>query len=183
MRNRKGWRRTKWSSLVPGQRCFRFFARNPHHVFKLICVEGDCRIDGFGNTGDHQLRPAKRPRLACHITDGAGRYSGFLVQFASYRFFNTFARFEKSGKRGVIAGRKAGLASDQCLAFIFGKHDHDRVRPREMLGLAGRAATPPACAKHFRGPAATAAIAVRIVPIDHGPSRTIDGCFFRRQKR
>ena len=105
------------------------------------------------------------------------------MNFAAHGLFNAFAGFQKTRQRRIIAGWKAGLPSDQRLAFKFGEHDDHRVGPREMLFLAIAAFAAPACAEQHRRRAAAPTETMAIMPFDQAACRAVNRRVPRRQRR
>ena len=131
-RNCETRRRLEGRVRVPRKRCYDLFSSEPSGVVELGSVDGQIAAERSGVAAEHE-RGGKRPGLACDVSDVLNRDSCFLMQFASDRRLDRFARFEEAGERRVTSGRVLRLAAQQQATLMLGEHDHYRVDAGEML--------------------------------------------------
>ena len=114
-------------------------AGEPAGVLQFLGVDGDLFGQCFRVITDHDVA-GERPGLAGMVMHRAAGDADFFQHFAADSFFQRFAGFQEARQRRIHrAAREAGGVAEDRPIPLMHQHDHRRVRPRKMLGLARRA--------------------------------------------
>src|SRR4029077_3315001 len=118
-------------------------AREPARILQPLAVDRDVGVGRARVAADHQ-RHRERPGLRAEILHLAADDAGFLQCLAPRRFLDALARLDETGKTRPHVGDEAARAAEQAPVAVDRQHDHDWVRAREVLDLAGRTLALPA---------------------------------------
>src|SRR5262252_8503415 len=162
-----GRRRGQAAGMTPQQHARDLLAVEPAGVVELRAVDDDLARERLGMTADHQ-RGRKGPGLRGEITHASANDAGLFARFPPHGVFDRFAGLDEAGEARPHAGLETVGAAEHAALARDRKHDHDRIRAREMLRAAGRAIASPAGFDEIgRGPAIRAK-AMTSMPVEQG---------------
>src|SRR6516164_1270781 len=139
----------------PGRRCGQvvgmtsqqhardLLAVEPAGIVELGAIDDDVARKRLGMTADHQ-RSGEGPGLRGEIAYASANDAGFFARFPPHGVFDRLPGLDETGEARPHAGLKTMRAAEHAALARNRKHDHDRIRAREMLRAAGRAIAPPA---------------------------------------
>ena len=117
------------------------------------------------------------------VADRGGPEARLLEELAGAGLLDGLSGLKKPCEGREHAGRPGRLASEHAAVAMHGQHDDHRVRPREVIGIAGRTLPFPAA---LRGPgrfAADGTGAMFATPFEDALGRADDGGLARRKAR
>src|SRR5215510_1034353 len=157
-----GRRRGQAVGMTPQQHARDLFAVEPAGIVELRAIDDDLARERLGMTADHQ-RGGKGPGLRGEIAHASANDAGLFARFPPHGIFDRLPGLDEPGEARPHAGLKAIRAAEHAALARDRKHDHDRIRAREMLRAAGWAIASPAGFDEIgRGPAIRAKAMARM---------------------